>query len=191
MADDHGSIPVPDPTTLTTEALRRDIKSLRELLEGRISADENELQAEVKHSQELQRLRDEIAAERLKNIEVQFTLRDVAADKLAKADQSALAAALAAQKEQAGLTNSFMTLLVDKMEASFAKAIDQLGNVIKSNSETLSSKVDDLKERQTRGESRGAGITEQRVDSRLNVGMLVGILGLAIAAVALLTRAAS
>lgn len=37
-----GSVPVPDPTVLTTSALQREIFGLRELLEGKLAALENE-----------------------------------------------------------------------------------------------------------------------------------------------------
>lgn len=169
-SDVPGSVPRPDPTNLTTEALRRDINASEAVSDERFQAIKNAIKVEKKHAREVAELNGRI-------IDLQFALRDTAAEKLAAADQKAIAAALQAAKEQVAQSNSFQTLLVDKMEAAFTKSIDAIGAVIKSNSETLTSNINGLKERLDRGDGRTIGTSDQRTDSRSNVGMLVGIVG--------------
>lgn len=87
MADEQkSSIPVPDPTLLTTELLRRELLGLRELVEAKLST-----------------LR-EVHEEKFESVRRQFTN-----------DKIALDAALQAQKEQANERAAATTKTIDSM----------------------------------------------------------------------------
>src|ERR1019366_7915559 len=99
-------VPNPDPSTLTTDALHREVSSLTTLFNAHIEAQERAIDENKAHGTEVAQLRADIALakeetgrERFKSIETQFALRDTAADKLDIAGKTAIAAALQAQKE--------------------------------------------------------------------------------------------
>lgn len=170
--------PNPDPSTLTTDALHREIAALEELFDAKLKT-----------------LTD-TDTEKFRGIETQFALRDTAAEKLAAADQKAIAAALQAQKEDAAARNESNAAAIAKSEAGFTKQIDGIGTLINTMTSSFDDKLTDLKSRLDRGDGRGLGQTDQRTDSRLNLGAGVTIimaafafLSLAIAAFAL-TRSA-
>lgn len=178
--DPKTSKPTPDPTVLTTDALRREIKASNDLTDAKLLALIDALKAEKVHIAQIGALRDDLAKEKSKNVDTQFALRDTATDKLDVAGKTALSAALQAQKEEARLTNNFMTLLVDKMDTSFTKSVDAITRLIASNTETLTAIINDLKDRQTRGEARGTGLKE-------GWGYLVGAAGVVLAIIIALT----
>lgn len=174
--------PTPDPTILTTDALRREIKASTELTDAKLEAQSNAHEAEKLHVEQINTLRDKLAAAESRSVDTQFALRDMAADKLAVADKTAIAAALQAQKEQAALTNNFMTLLVDKMDASFTKSVDAITKLIASNTETVTAIINDLKDRQSRGEARGGGMKESWAILVAAVMAVLAIISVVIAA---------
>jgi hypothetical protein len=140
--------PDPDPTTLTTDALHREIAELRRSIIDIID------------------LKEETTSEKFRGIASQFELRDTATDKLAIADQKALNAALQTQIESAS-----------KSEAGFTKQIDGIGRQIADLVKSFDDKINDLKSRLDRGDGRTNGVADIRTDTRLNVGMIVGIIG--------------
>ena len=79
----RGSVPVPDPTLLTTQQLIREIQSLREILEAKI---------------------DGIVAqniEHFRSIDLRFLERDTRSEKFEQDNRTAIQAALQAAKEAA------------------------------------------------------------------------------------------
>lgn len=160
----------PDPSTLTTDALHREIGALTELMDAHLNRLAASLIVEKEHAEAVLLLKDEIAAERFRSIDTQFQLRDTAADKLAVADQKALAAALQAQKEAASATYENLLSTIAKSEGQFTKLIDGIAQLISSSNENISGQISDLKGRLDRGDGRGVGQSETRTDSRLNTG---------------------
>jgi hypothetical protein len=95
-----GGKPDPDPTLLTTQALLREIASIKELFESKLEA--------VSHLKELF-IKD------IERIETQFRERDVRADLMSEANKEALVAAFAASKEGIGEQKVLFTKQIDAM----------------------------------------------------------------------------
>lgn len=177
-----GSVPVPDPTALTTAALLREVEHVhrqlqveiggvrdvfRERLDGMDKAIELLQQSTDKvptHIAEavaqLQRLNEERFKSfdnQLGGIQLQFGERDKRTEQLSLADKTAIAAALQAQKEAAGAQNESNAAANTKMEGNFAKLIDQLSALQALDRKNLETQINDLKE--SRDKSRGSGDT--------------------------------
>jgi len=191
-----GWTPVPDPTKLTTDAvgaaedrLRREMSTLREIIEARILALENDAELrlvnireirpqterQVKHLQELH-------DEKFTSIELQFKERDVRTDQAASASKQALDAALLAAKELVGQQNTANVEAAAKAEASFTKQIDQIGVIISTLEKAITDRILELKERIDRGEGQGQGERSQKVETRSSNTFVLGAIGLAFTA---------
>jgi len=139
MSSVVGSVPVPDPTTLTTEALRRDISALRELLESRMIGIE---QAFTRLRVDLDKVPPTIDREvhNLKELHAQAT----------ESAQRATASALQAAKEA----------FFEHKETTRA-TLASLSTLINTKDDAMQSKVDNLREaiaenRNNINESRGS-----------------------------------
>ena len=150
-ADEGGSRPVPDPTVLTTDALRREIAGLEKLIDTKLEYSE------------------ELSHQRFKSIQHQLDSAD--AQRLEqKADtKAAVDAALAAQKEA-----------ITKTESSTAAQIASLNQTLDTKVEGLAGGISDLKDRVTIVESVKLGANEQRVENRAVTGTQVAAVGLVI-----------
>jgi len=180
-----------DPSELTTQMVWREVSSLKELLEARISAVEKgiqvahddlvrvptETQKQVGNLKELleQRIKDEaeLRDEKFAGVQKQFDGSKTAVD-----------AALAAVKESG-----------NKTETGFTKQIDQFGALLQSNTKGLEAQIDDLKDRFNRGEGRGEGsastmMTHRAANSYMIavIGVIVAILGLGAGIIIAATR---
>lgn len=178
--------PVPDPTTLTTEQLRRELSALREILTARLDGmdtatallDETVnrtptiIQTEIAHVREL--MTEKLsnlggsAEERFRSIEKQFGERDVRTEQAATASASALAAALQAAKEAVFEQAQAAAKAAEKTELSFTKQIDQIQLQIKTIGDGFSDRIAELKERIDRGEGQARGGEVAAVDTRAN-----------------------
>jgi hypothetical protein len=196
-----GWVPVPDPTTLTTSQLRRELASLRELLESRLDAmdratkllDETVnrtptiIQTEIAHLREL--MAEKLsstggkAEERFSSIDLQFTERDIRTSQAAAASAQALAAALQAAKEAVFEQAQAAAKAAEKTEMSTTKQIDLIQNQIRTLGDTFGDKIDDLKGRIDRGEGSTSGAFESRSEQRLNVNTLLQVLAVIAAAI--------
>lgn len=155
MSVQHNTTPIPDPTQLTTEALTREIAALKELVFLKID-DQREIQEEKFHS-----------------IQVQFKERDTRAEQTAKDNKSAIDAAFNAAKEA-----------VAKSEGTTVKQIDQLNATIQAESKSFDGKINDVKERLTRGEGNTTGATESKQHSTQQSNWLIGLVVAIVLAVA-------
>ncbi len=129
MEDARGSRPVPDPTVLTTDQLRREIGGLRELIETMIVA--------VRQLHE----------EKFDSIDIRFMERDKRVDQAVRDAKTSADAALQAAKEAVSEQNKSNTLSIAKSESAFTKQIDNLGD-----------KINDVKDRMNVIEGRSKGI---------------------------------
>jgi hypothetical protein len=206
--------PVPDPTLLTTEALHREIASLRELEETRLEGLESKLEtrldgmdravdlihgaadripsetdikvASVKElvMAEIEAARDGFAAEvktineKFDGIATQFHERDERVKESATARDTAVAAALQAQKESAGAQTESLTLSIGKSEKSTSEQITQLATLQQQNTAAVNDKVNALAERMTRFEGLGLGAQTAENTARLN--STLGLQGLGV-----------
>ncbi len=130
--------PVPDPTELTTAAVnaasdqwRRDLSSLRAVLETRLDAIDTATDLRLKAlADEPQRMAllvknlELLLTEKFRSIELQFRERDIRTDQAATASKQALDAALLAAKELVGQQNTANVEAAAKAETSFALALN-------------------------------------------------------------------
>jgi hypothetical protein len=177
----NGGKPNPDPSVLTTENLRREIANLKDILEGRLAANDKAIELVQHATNEFRndnrdliagavgQLHTLIAAEikilsnvtevRFGSIETQFSERDKRTEQLSLADKTAIAAALQAQKEAAGAQNESNAASVTKQEAAFTKLLDQNQTLFQTAMSALTTQLNDVKSRLDKGEghSKGAG----------------------------------
>ena len=187
----QGSTPVPDPTTLTTEQLRRELASLRETLEARMSGADrvvNMLKEGLDERQEyidaaVHHLR-ELHEEKFRGIDKQFFERDTRGQKSEVESKAALAAALQAAKELSVEQNKSSAESIAKSEAATNKQIEQMGVQMASDKNAANDKIDDLKQRLTIVESRKAGGDATKDDNRANIALIVAVLTAAVAVIA-------
>jgi DNA repair exonuclease SbcCD ATPase subunit len=190
---------VPDPSTLTTDAIERAAKAerdyvnaqldvLRQRLTGMDEATKvlnetvtrtpTEIQKEVTHLREL-------SEEKFQSVANQFAERDVRSTQQTASSDQALAAALQAAKELVGAQGEASAAAAVKSETSFTKQIDQIGTIIQTLEKALDARITELKERIDRGEGNTTGRTETRTDFRASANLLVGVVGAVIAALVL------
>lgn len=191
-------VPVPDPTALTTDQLRREIGALREIITARLDGNErfvDTLKEAVEHRQEAidtsalalrELMMSEInklalvTEEKFSGVSNQFIERDKRTDQLTVAAQTAVTAAFAAQKEAVSEQNKSNSLAINKSEQATAESLRQLQTLFISDSKATNDKIDDLKSRLDRGEGKTTGHSDIW-------GVIVGIGGLVLAAIAIIT----
>ena len=136
-----------DPTELTTDALRREIEALKELINTRITAAE------------------ELAKEKFRAIAAQLNEADKQRLEQKADTKDAVAAALEAQEKA-----------IEKSEGHTADQIKQLSNTVDTKVQALERSHSDLKERVTTVESIKAGAQEQKTEQRaITAGQLAAI----------------
>lgn len=181
-----------DPTALTTQALRRDVSALREVLEAEVDGQYNVLLARLdgmdKAIQLLQVMTDrqpilvdgkisnlqKLHEERFNSIATQFSERDTRTEQTQRDSKVAVDAALQAAKEAVGEQNKSSSLAIAKSEAATSKQIDQQGQLISTTTQGINDKIDDLKQRLTSLEGKGLGVG---MVGALVVGAVVVITG--------------
>jgi|SRR5665213_658493 len=125
--------PIPDPSTLTTSQLHRELASLRELIEARLDGTD-------------------------KRIEIQFIERDKRAEQTAKDSKLAVDAAFSAAKEAVKEQNTSSALAIDKSEKATTKQIDGISSLISASSKATDEKIEDVKARLQMIEGQKAGV---------------------------------
>lgn len=187
-----GSVPVPDPTTLTTEALTREIDGLREQTEKDIgnmrALIETRLDGNDQAVELLRTTTDKVPGmvadaigqleklhnEKFNSIQVQFAERDTRTEQLSSTSKLAVDAALQAAKELGSKQNEAAAAAIAKSEAATTKQIDQIGTLIGANTKAADEKIDDLKTRVQAIESRKQGGTDAWA-------VIMGVAGLLVA----------
>jgi len=199
-----GWVPVPDPTALTTAQLRRELATLRELVEAQISTasasvaarlnamdEANELRLDAMREvpatirEQIDHLKD-LHDERFSSVALQFTERDIRTEQAARASKEALDAALLAAKELVAQQNEANATAADKAEQSTIKQIDQIGIRIDTMQKALDDRLTELKERIDRGEGGDAGSASYRSERRLDYGQVIAAVAAFTAIAALL-----
>jgi hypothetical protein len=164
-------IPRPDPSTLTTAQLIREIAALREILETKSEGKQELFDMRVVNVDETTKriilLLDRIPGliekevstlktlhdEKFRGVEKQFQERDTRVDEGAKANQIKVDAAFAAQKEAVGEQNKSYKEATAKSEEGVEKRIDQqvvllaemrkgLDDKINANTQRLDDKIE-------------------------------------------------
>lgn len=152
-------VPVPDPTVLTTEALLREIKGLRELTESQIAHRHELYQAEIIAL-------NRINAEKFAKVDQQFELVERQRVEQKQDTKQAVDAALTAQKEAVKEQTIASGLAIAKSEAGTIKQLDQLADNFKTAFTGQTVSIDDLKDRVRRIEASRAGAQEVRIETR-------------------------
>jgi hypothetical protein len=117
-----------DPSSLTTDALLREIGQLEKQINTRLDG-----------------------------IDKRFTERDVRVAQTTEASKTALAAALAAQKESSADHITALAQAISKSEQHTTNQLEQQRTVLISVEKTLSDKINDVSDRMNRWEGVGSG----------------------------------
>jgi methyl-accepting chemotaxis protein len=160
-----GSVPVPDPTALTSAALYREVSSLRELIEQRIdgvmalskerdnrvdgmftAAQSRKKALQMEFRTNLTALR-ELEDEKFKRVEQQFELVERQRVEQKKDTKDAVDAALTAQKEAVKEQTTASATAIGKSESATNKALEQLGANFNTAVDSLRRTIDEVKER--------------------------------------------
>ena len=174
--------PIPDPTVLTTEQLRRELAGLREIIEARLDAMDvatrllsetvnrtpTEIQSEIAHLREL-------SWERFDSISLQFAARDQQVEAIARTQAEALRAALESANKLSEAHTEAAVLANQKTEASFGEQIKALGDKIEVNTRQLD-----------KGEGAGAGELSARTERRLDIGQVIAAIAVLVAIVSVI-----
>lgn len=203
-AQPRGADRGPDPSTLTTQQLYREIFALRELIESRLDGNDRAIvvlqsiasaqptpgivAASVKAlgdvvSVQIAALREFHEAkfgEAFSSIQVQFKERDVRVEQSSVATKIAVDAALQAAKEAVGAQNVSSAQAIAKSEAATTKQIDAIGTLIATQAKGVDDKIDDIKSRLQAMEGIGIGVNNQKRDSKDVFGYVVGAIGILI-----------
>lgn len=187
MYEGGGSTPIPDPTALTTAAVRvatdqvrRDMESMQHLIEARLNGMDNATTLRLKVIDEIPAATamlvsnlEQLQNERFNGIALQFKERDIRTDQAAIASKQALDAALLAAKELVGQQNTANVEAAAKAETSFTKQIDQTSVLIATLEKALTDRILELKERMDRGEGSVAGAHDTQSGYRSNTSMAI------------------
>lgn len=148
-----GSVPIPDPTKLTTEALEKSVASLRELQDTKVDALRDKLETRMAEQEKavvlLRQFIDQIPSiimakidtlrtlhqEKFESVATQFRERDTRMEQTSKDNKVAVDAAFSAQ-----------TKAIEKAEAGFTKQIDGISTQIATVSKTLDDKIAAVKD---------------------------------------------
>jgi hypothetical protein len=151
-----GGKPDPDPTLLTTQALLREIASIKELFGTRFEGVEKNVELMHQSLENVHTIIDEkvrnlkdLTDEKFKGIGTRFAEARYLTEQTSRNDKLALDAALQAQKEDVGKQNDSNNASISKTEVLFTKQIDGLND-----------KIDDIKSRFIAGDSQIKGKTE-------------------------------
>jgi hypothetical protein len=191
----RNSLPVPDPTVLTTQQLSTAISALKELFDVRVSSIEKAMEAltsgleeRSKEIREAVKHLERLHEEKFIRIQTQILERDVQTDKASRDVKAAVDAAFAAAKEAVGEQNKSNALAIGKSETSVLKLIDGISEIIKTNDRTNADKIGDLKDRLTIIESTTKGMSASKIEAvqtnATNWGFVVGGVGLVYGVVA-------
>jgi hypothetical protein len=180
------NIPVPDPSSLTTEQLRRELAGLRDSLETRLNGMDKAnvllnqqflqhpsdiekaiLQLKELHNEKFDGIKTQfidqgtVFTNRIDSlrdgIQKQFDERDVRATASESASNTAVNAALSAQKEAASAQNEANAAAITKSEAATVKQIDGILALLASNTKAIDEKIASINGRLDRGEGTKSG----------------------------------
>jgi len=195
-------LPVPDPTRLTSQALREAIAALKDVIYTRLEGMDKALQLlqsrsdrfPVELESKIANVRD-LLSERFKGIELQFEgiqlqfkERDTRVEQTARDSKTAVDAALQAAKEAVEKQNAASSQAAQKSEGAFTKSIDQLAELFRGSAKSLEDKIasvnkvtDDklsaINERITRIESIALGQRAASKDTNENTMLIIAIIG--------------
>jgi hypothetical protein len=193
--------PTPDPTILTTEQLIRAVEAERDYTNGRMDVvlerfrgmDEAvKLLNETVHrvptdmQQAIGNL-SSLMAERFDSVDKQFRERDTRSERESRDNKVAVDAAFAAQKEAAAKQDEANQKAIDKSEKATTETINKLAELVRSQTDALGDKIEDVKARLVAVELNVNGIQQAKVggqesttERRMSQGAMMAVAGFGI-----------
>ena len=197
-----GNVPIPDPSTLTTEQLRRELAALREIIEARLDGSDKATELRLVATEAIPaRIKEEIThldallTARMNTLDETLQLRilavqDVGTEHFAAIDGTfgsnalALAAALAAQKEAAAETNKANALAIGKSEEATKERLQALETLMNTGLASLRDAQTGVTSRLDRGEGTTTGKDDSALRLIAVLGVILALLGVMIAGAA-------
>jgi len=175
-------VPIPDPTTLTTAALLREIASLKEIIFTRLDAMDKamivfsdaitrsptDVDKQISHLKELHE-------EKFESIVKQFSERDARMDREAASNKTSLDAALQAAEKAVNKQNETFALSINKSENATNKQMEQQATLIHTSNGALESKISDLKDRVTIIEGKSTGQQVAQTTTQVGHSFMVAV----------------
>lgn len=189
------NVPSPDPSELTTAALRDAVANLRALMASDIRTleirldgidkatevfNENLTRVPTDIDREIQHLK-ELHESRFAAVEMQFAERGQRTIEAIANARTALESALQFSKEAAGAREIANAAAIGKSEHAFTKQIDAITGLRVADMHAMEGKIEDLKGRLDRTEGRFMGGQETKTERRLDTGSIVGIISAGVA----------
>lgn len=211
----RSNIPIPDPSTLTIELLRRELSALREIIETRLTAMDQatalqavglknlidsgidsraHLIADIDRQMSAQREylvgRIEqimaVGTERFDSINNRFDDRDERIRTIAAHSREALESAIKSAADAVAEQNRANNLAVGKSEVATQKQIDSLITNMGTSIKSLEDKISDLRTRLDSGEGIGQGQATAKIEKRADTGQVLAVIGSLVGGVILL-----
>jgi hypothetical protein len=156
-----GAPPRIDPTVLTTEVIDKAKEDLRREMETIVTGLRIEVMSEIRRV-------NDVADQKFNAIKQQFDERDTRTEQAAAEGRISLDAALAAAKEAVTEQNKSNALSIEKSEVATQKRIDANELLSRTSLAALSDRLDDVKERQDKGQAGVNGVALERTEHRLD-----------------------
>jgi hypothetical protein len=180
----YSSMPIPDPTVLTTQALYREVAALRELVEQRIAS----LAAAMANADEATRrtIHEAIEARNILDREVQlrtdlqFRLVEQQRVEQKKDTKDAVDAALSAAKEAVREQTIASSLATQKSETATNKQQDELAKRFETAFENLRRADDEIKERIAEVDRKASDLASQKLGATTDRTGLYATVGIVI-----------
>lgn len=168
MDRSKGSTPVPDPTTLTTLQLDREIQSLTNLVDEKFNAVNERFTGRIA-----------VVDTRFDSIKTQFLERDTRISDGTSAARESLEAAMSAAKEAVAEQNRSNSAAIAKAESATDRRIEQLEALLHQTTKGYDEKIGDLKDSLARIQT--ALLTRQAIGAntfsytQLILGTILGV----------------
>ncbi len=162
-------VPIPDPTVLTTVQLRQAIEALKDLSEAKIEAVEKLLNARIDHN---------FAMDEKRHRETREWLQQMKDNRLERqsANDTALHAAFAAQKELVNQQRECNEEAQDKLEQSLNKQLESIQREAKQTHLSLDEKINTLKSDMDKRSGRQEEHTDSKGTMQWVVGLIVAVI---------------
>ena len=187
-------VPAPDPTTLTTDQLRREIGALREIIETRLNGSDKAIELLQGRTDKLPAfISDQILSlkvlheEKFESVQRQFEERDIRSNKLADAGQLAIKDALQAAKELVANQNTSNEKAIVKNELNTAELLKALDGKIGSVKELIAA----LDKRFSSVEAIALEQRQGKAETQGDLNIWIGLGGLLIALIVGIIAAAA
>jgi hypothetical protein len=170
------NIPLPDPTTLTTDALDKAVAALKEIIKDKVDARHSEQVAQTKLVEAQLTALSDVTTERFNSVDTQFTLVERQRVELKGDTKAAVDAALIAQKEAVKEQTIASEKAIAKSETSTQEYAKQSNQTFQTSIDALTKNINDLKERVVTIESKKEGGKEQTSAIYALVGFIISLL---------------